>query len=579
MSEHHGAYGEADATASGAIDGATNDQTIANAQPGGAASGSGSTDASLESRARGPRGGRGGANGGRRGGTARRWLWIVIALVAVVAITVGVLVSKPGRVTGSDTVNGNGGRAADRIAIGLKLAPTNLDIRNQSGSALDQLLIGNVYEGLVARDQDNQVVPALAKAWDVSDDGLTYTFHLNERMTFSNGDVLDADDVVWSINDLIDNQYHDADSVASIANVEASDTDTVVMTLSSPDSNLLWALTGRAGLVLDQDADYDAKTEAVGSGPYTVARFTVGDSVTLTANERYWGEDKARTPTIVVKYYVDDNAAVNALKSGDVQVLAPITETLAAPFAADTDHYTVKAGDDTDKYVLAFNNKGEKTSDKRIRQAIRYAIDHDEIIASRGGSDAALGGPIPSLDPGYEDLTDLYPHDLDKAKKLMAEAGYDEDHPLELRLTYANTYASELGDQLRSQLKPIGIDLKVNVVEFSTWLQDVYTNRDYDLSLVDHNESHDFYQWADPDYYYGYDNKQVQDLYAQAIAATDDRTRDELLAKAARIVSEDAPADWLLNYRVTTVWAAGVDGFPVNLNQSVMDLRNVTYVK
>ena len=599
MSEHQGAYGEADATASGAIDGATNDQTTANATASGtatgtandiatdtpnvatgtapaAASASGSTDASLESRARGPRGG---ANDGKRGGATKRWLWIIIALIAIVAITIGVAISRPGRVTGSDTINGNGGRTAERIAIGLKLAPTNLDIRNQSGSALDQLLIGNVYEGLVARDQNNQVVPALARTWDMSDDGLTYTFHLNEHMTFSNGDVLDADDVVWSITDLLDNQYHDADSLASIADVEAGDANTVVMTLSSPDSNLLWALTGRAGLVLDQDADYDAKTEAVGSGPYTVARFTVGDSVTLTANEQYWGESKAKTPTIVVKYYVDDNAAVNALKSGDVQVLAPITETLAAPFAADTDHYTVKAGDDTDKYVLAFNNKGEKTSDKRIRQAIRYAIDHDEIIASRGGSDAALGGPIPSLDPGYEDLTDLYPHDVEKAKALMAEAGYDEDHPLELRLTYANTYASELGDQLRSQLRKIGIDLKVSVVEFSTWLQDVYTNHDYDLSLVDHNESHDFYQWADPDYYYGYDNQQVQDLYAQAIAATDDKTRDELLAKAARIVSEDAPADWLLNYRVTTVWAAGVDGFPVNLNQSVMDLRDVTYVK
>ena len=95
----------------------------------------------------------------------------------------------------------------------------------------------------------------------------------------------------------------------------------------------------------------------------------------------------------------------------------------------------------------------------------------------------------------------------------MAEAGYSADKPLELSLTYANIYGTELGDQLRSQLKPIGIDLKVNVVEFSTWLQDVYTNHDFDISLVDHNESHDFASWTDPTYYFGYDNKDVTKLY------------------------------------------------------------------
>ena len=181
------------------------------------------------------------------------------------------------------------------------------------------------------------------------------------------------------------------------------------------------------------------------------------------------------------------------------------------------------------------------------------------------------------LDPGYEDLTDLYPHDVDKALELMAEAGYGADNPLTLRLEYSNTYGTDLGDQLRSQLAQIGIDLQVEVVEFSTWLQDVYTNKDYDLSLVDHNESHDFYQWADPEYYYNYDNAEVQSLYAQALAATDDAARDDLLRQAARMVSEDAPADWLFNYRITTAWVNGVEGFPVNLNQTQLPLWNLAY--
>ena len=122
---------------------------------------------------------------------------------------------------------------------------------------------------------------------------------------------------------------------------------------------------------------YDLKTQAVGSGPYTVAKFVENSSITLKANEKYWGKNKAKTPTVVVKYLADDNAAVNALKSGDVQVLAPITENLAEPFKSDSAKYTVKAGNGTDKFVLGFNNaSGSKLADKRIRQAIRYAINH-----------------------------------------------------------------------------------------------------------------------------------------------------------------------------------------------------------
>ena len=259
---------------------------------------------------------------------------------------------------------------------------------------------------------------------------------------------------------------------------------------------------------------------------------------------------------------------------------APAETTGWAPNGPVTMIVAYKAGNGTDKFVLGFNNaSGSKLADKRIRQAIRYAINHKELIASRGGADKALGGPIPSLDPGYEDLTNLYPYDQNKAKSLMAEAGYSTDKPLQLTLTYANIYGTELGDQLRSQLKPLGIDLKVNVVEFSTWLQDVYTNHTFDISLVDHNESHDFASWTDPTYYFGYDNKNVTKLYNEGVAATSDKERDAKFAAAAKLVSEDAPADWLFNYRITTATAKGVEGFPFDLNQTVLPLYNVTYTK
>ena len=546
MVQSNGAHGEADATEA--------DTTIQE----GAASGA-STDASLNARVKQP-----------DSGHHKPVIWMIAALIVVALIACIAVVNSRSRKTATPT-------QSDSVAIGIKLAPVSLDIRNQSGSALEQLLIGNVYEALVSRNSNNEVEPGLAKSWTISNDGLTYTFKLNEHMNFSNGDTLDATDVAWSINQLKAKQYYNSDQVENLKQASAPDATTVKLTLSRPDANMLWYLSGRPGLVFDKDARYDAKTTAVGSGPYMVKSFDSSSKLVLQANPKYWGSaHKARTTTVTVRFLPDDNAALNALTSGDVQVLSPVNANMTGKLKS-SGKYTVKATEGSDKFVLTFNCTGAKTADKRVRQAIRYAINHKEIIASRGGVDAALGGPIPSVDPGYEDLTGLYPYNPAKAKSLMQQAGYSTNHPLKLTLTYANVYGSELGEQLRSQLSRIGIDLNVNTVEFSTWLQDVHTNGDYDLSLVDHAESHDFYKWTQPDYYYHYDNAQVQALYAKALAATDEQDSAQYLKQAARIVSEDAPADWLFAYRVSVAQAKGVTGFPSRLTQSVLPLWKVAY--
>ncbi len=551
MSQSSGAYGEADATEQ------KNEQH--NNQPASSAS----TDATLNARAKSPK---------SKG--PNKWIIAIIAVIAVVAIIVGVIVFRNNSASSDTAENGT----SNTVTIGLKLAPVSLDIRHQSGSAIEQVLIGNVYEGLLSRDSDNKVQPGLAKSWDISNDGTTYTFHLNENMNFSNGDKLDADDVAWSINQLKEKQYYNANQVESLDKAEAVDADTVRLTLDAPDSNLLWYLTGRPGLVFDKNATYNAKTEAVGSGPYTVESFDPASKMVLKANPKYWGSaHKPATEHVVLKFITDDNAAVNALKGGDVDVLSPVNATLAK--SLDTNTYRVSAADGSDKFVLAFNCTNDKLEDKRVRQAIRYGINHKEIIASRGNVDYALGGPIPSVDPGYEDLTGLYPYNVSKARQLMKDAGYSTDNPLRLTLTYANTYGSELGDQLKSQLAKIGIDLKINYVEFSTWLQDVHANGNYELSLVDHAESHDFYKWTTPDYYYHYDGKQAREWYAKALESTDEQQSADYLKRAAKAVSEDAPADWLFGYRVTVASNKHVQGFPSKLSQTVLPLWQISKTK
>ncbi|WP_019261213.1 ABC transporter substrate-binding protein [Gardnerella greenwoodii] len=507
---------------------------------------------------------------------SKPWLFTIVIVAIVVISAIFATVTDPSLFKSQNAVSTMSHKT---VTIGLKLAPTNLDIRNQSGSSLDQLLIGNVYEGLVARNEKNQVSSSLAKSWEVSKDGLHYTFHLRKDSVFSNGHKLTAKDAAWSFNELVSKQYRGSNMVGKVESAKAKDDYTFEITLKEPNAKLLWALCSRAGLVFDKTAKYDAKTQAVGSGPYLIEKFVPSDRVVLKANPRYKGIHPAKTEKVVVRYFVDDNAAVDALSSGSVEALAPISGQLAKPFKDDSKRYVVRAGNGTDKFVLAMNMNGERTKDARVRKAIRYAIDHKQIIASRGGTDLALGGPIPSLDPGYEDLTKLYPHNIDRAKALMKDAGFDKSHPLQLSLTYPNIYGTQLGDQLRSQLEAIGIDLRVNVVEFTTWLQDVYKNKQYDLSMVDHNESHDFGQWADPTYYYGYNNSQVQDLYAKAMLCANEHDSAKLLAKAARIISEDAPADWLFNYRVVTAKVKNLEGMPFDMNQEILPLYNLRLAK
>jgi peptide/nickel transport system substrate-binding protein len=442
------------------------------------------------------------------------------------------------------------------------LEPTNLDIRATSGAALDQLLIDNVYQGLVSRTPEQDIVPALASDWTVSPDGLTYAFTVREGVTFHDGQELTPQDVVWSLTQHRDTpEWLDAATLANVTSI-AADGQTVTLTLSAPDSQLLWNLTGRAGIVLKEGDTVDYQTAANGTGPFTLEKWSQGDSVTLARYDDYWGEPAAAAE-IVFSYVPDNQAALNATLAGEFDVVTAFDATLKDQVEASGD-YQLVVGESTDKGTLAFNQTSGPLADQRVRQAIRQAIDHDAIVEALGSGQTQYG-PIPSLDPGYEDLSDVAPYDPDAAKELLAEAGAEN---LELALTIPNFYSTTIPQLLVSDLDAVGITLTVKSVDFPTWLQEVYTNHDYDLSFVLHTEARDFQNWANPDYYFTYNNPEVTDLYAQARAATSDEDAAALLAEAARIVSEDAAADWLFNGASVSVVSTQVSGMPsININE------------
>ncbi|HEX5727945.1 ABC transporter substrate-binding protein [Microbacterium sp.] len=446
--------------------------------------------------------------------------------------------------------------------IRLVLEPGNLDIRETAGAALDQILVDNIYQGLVSRTPEQDIVPALAEDWEISEDGLTYTFTLREGVTFHDGQELTPQDVVWSLTTRKNTpEWRDSARLANVATIVADGQD-IVLTLAAPDSSLLWNLTGRAGLILKEADTVDYQTKANGTGPFILDTWRQGDNITFARNDAYWGEP-AQVAEVVFDYIPDNQAALNAALAGEVDAVTGFDANLKEQIEATGD-FALVLGQSTDKGTLAFNQASGPLADKRVRQAIRQAIDHEAFIEA-GQSGETLYGPIPSLDPGYEDLADVAPYDPEAARALLTEAGVED---LTLQLTIPSFYSTTIPQILVSDLNEVGITLEVNSVDFPTWLNDVYVNKDYDLSFVLHTEARDFENWANPDYYFTYDNPEVQRLYAESIASTDEGEAADLLADAARIVSEDAAADWLYNGASVVAVGTNITGMPsVNVNE------------
>lgn len=490
-----------------------------------------------------------------------------LAATALAAATVLALTAC----SGSGSTNGSTAGPPDTdasVAIRLALEPSNLDIRQTAGAALDQALIDNVYQGLVSRTSDQQIEPALASDWTVSSDGLTYTFTLREGVTFDDGQALTPDDVVWSLQTRKETSaWFDSARLQRVSSI-AADGQKIVLTLSQPDSSLLWNLTGRAGLILKKGDTVDYKTKANGTGPFALASWKQGDSITLERRDDYWG-DKPQVREVVLDYIPDTQAALNAALAGEVDVVTGFDATLKDQIEAGG--FSLQLGKSTDKGTLAMNSTSGPLADKRVRQAIRQAIDHNAIIDVLGAGQA-LYGPIPELDPGYEDLSDVAPYDPAAAKKLLADAGASD---ITLTLTIPSFYPKTIPQVLVSDLNAVGITLKVDSVDFPTWLSTVYTNKDYELSFVLHTEARDFENWANPAYYFTYDNAQVQDLYQKSLSATDDAAAADYLTQAARIVSEDSAADWLFNGASVVAVGDGITGVPIDNANARLNLSQL----
>ncbi|MBX3476067.1 MAG: ABC transporter permease subunit [Brevundimonas sp.] len=457
------------------------------------------------------------------------------------------------------------GPARTRLVLGLPLEPPNLDPTSGAAAAVDEVVYGNVFEGLTRITQNGTVAPALAESWEVSPDGLTYVFHLRRGVVFHDGSTFDASDVKFSLDRITAETSTNAQKALfePIRSVEVLDPATVRVTLAHPVSALPTLLAwGDAVIVAPESAAANA-SNPIGTGPFRLFNWRRGNALELRRNPTYWGP-APRLEAVEFRFISDPTAAFSAVSAGDIDAFPnyPAPENVAQ-FERDP-RFRVVIGASEGKVILGINNRNPPLNDVRVRRAISYAIDRKALI---DGAMFGFGQPIGShysrQAPGYVDLTGLYPHDVARARRLLAEAGYPDGIDLTLRLP-PRPYARRGGEVLAAQLGAAGIRVKIENLEWAQWLDQVFKRHQFDLTIVEHVEPMDYDIYARDDYYFGYRSEAFNALVDQLGRATDDATRLRLQGEVQRRIAEDAVNGFLLQSSRIGIWKADLQGLWIN---------------
>ena len=438
-----------------------------------------------------------------------------------------------------------------KAIISITQEPTSLDPTADATASIATTLRDNLFEGLVRLDAGGKILGSLAKSWDVSPDGTVFTFHLVGGAKWHDGTPFTAQDVKYSWDRAGDaatdpvNPHRDY--WAPVKSIDVVDDATVKVTLNTYSDNWLFHMASGSACIVSSKSAATNKTNPVGTGPFKFGAWNRGASLSLTRNDDYWGT-KARLKDVEFRFITDPNAVNNALKAGDIDAIGQVTAPDQVAVFQQDPAFTVVKGQPAGKVMISVNNSAGPLADKRVRQALYAAIDRKAHI---DGYYAGLAQPIGSHavpndgEPYYADMNAVNTFDPAKAKQLLAAAGVSN---LKLRLAQISAfpYAVTMSDILASQLQAVGVTLDVMPMEFPRWLQTVFlNNQDYDLTIINHVEQRDIGNYANPKYYWRYDNPDVADWLTRADAEPDQTKRNALYKQVQQQLADDAVNLWV----------------------------------
>jgi len=447
------------------------------------------------------------------------------------------------------------------ITLGMALEPPNLDPTKSAAEATEDVVYCNLFEGLTRIAEDGSVVPALARAWTISADGLTYRFQLHSGVRFHDGTPLTALDAKYSLDRAraagSTNPLHDL--LVAVKSVDVDGELDLRIELARPVADLLTYLGWGNLVIMSPLTSARAATAPVGTGPFRFKEWRKGDAIVLDRNDDYWGP-RARLRRVTFRIVPDSSTSLAALRAGDVDGFEnfPSPENIAA--LAKDPRFAVVVGSTEGETLLAINNARAPFNDLRVRRALSHAIDRTAIIkGAMYGYGQPIGSHFPPHHPAYIDLTGRYPYDPAVARALLAEAGYPHGFAVTLKLPPPH-YARRSGEIIAAELATVGIRVTLQNVEWAQWLDQVFKNRDFDLTVVSHTESLDYDIYARPGYYFGYSNPAYSALLERLSRDRDPLERRQMLGEVQRMLADDAVNVFLFELPKLGVWRADLHG-------------------
>ena len=476
----------------------------------------------------------------------KKLLALFLALVMVGAVL-------PGCGDGSKDPGGQGNNGetgepvkGGEITVGIAQDLDDSLDPHQTVAAGTREVLFNIFEGLVKPNSDGEMIPAVAEKYTLSEDGTTYTFTLREGVKFHNGQTVTAEDVVYSINRCAavpeGQEKPLVAAFSAVKSVEALDEKTVAVTIAQRDLEFISYMT--AAII---PADYENQdTAPVGTGPFKFVSRTPQQDFVMERFEDYWGAP-AWLDKVTYKICENADALVMNLNGGSIDLCAHLTSAQASQL---NQNFQVLEGTMNLVQAIYLNNQAKPFDNQLVRQALCYAIDRQGIMDMvADGHGTAVGSSIYPAFTKYflPELVDKYPHDVAKAKELLAQAGYPDG--FDMTISVPNNYQPHMdtAEVVAEQLREAGINVTIQPVEWSTWLDTIYNGRQFQATLVGVDAANmtarAMLERFTSDYgknFINYNNPAYDALFQQAINAQDEATQTDLYKQMETMLADTA---------------------------------------
>ncbi|MCM1058539.1 MAG: ABC transporter substrate-binding protein [Firmicutes bacterium] len=469
------------------------------------------------------------------------------------------------------------------VVVGIQQDIDSLDPHKANAAGTKEILF-NIFEGLVKPDKNGDLMKALASDYTVSEDGLVYTFTLREGVKFHNGDAVTAEDVKYSLeraSGLLDGTPL-ISSLKVLTSVDIIDEKTVQVTVGGANTELIYSFVAA---IIPAGSGEDESGTPIGTGPFSFVSYTPQEGIVVKKNPDYWQQGLPYLDEVNFKIVTSTDTALLELQGGSIDIYPYLTDSQANELK---DSFQILSASSAVVQALYLNNADPLLSDVRIRQAICYALDKDEINDFLAGGNAALisAAMLPTLQSYYVDLNDAYGTgaNIEKAKELMADAGYPDGFDLEITVPSNYEYHMQTAEVVVEQLKKAGINAVINPVEWNAWLEDCYNGRKYQSTIsgltCDNTPGYmmNRFQTDSKKNFINFVSAEYDEMYLKAAAAMDLEEKAGYYKQLQQILCDEAGSAFIQVPAITIAVDPKLGGYtfyPVY----VQDMSTVYYVE